>query len=90
MRRIAAILLLSLWGLAPSYAEGTEDAERLAEQGLARILQALDLLMKTIPQYSAPEVLPNGDIIIRRQHPEDEPNRKPRKEDDEPSDGTET
>jgi hypothetical protein len=90
MRRIAAILLLSLWGLAPSYAEGTEDAERLAEQGLARILQALDLLMKTIPQYSAPEVLPNGDIIIRRQHPEDEPNQKPRKEDDEPSDGTET
>ncbi len=67
-----------------------EDAERLAGQGLAKILQALDLLMKTIPQYAAPEVQPNGDIIIRRLHPEDEAPHDPEEEDHEPSDGTET
>ncbi len=30
------------------------------------ILNALELLLKSIPQYEAPEVLENGDIIIRR------------------------
>lgn len=90
MYRIASVLLLSLSLLAPASAQDAEDAERLAQQGLAKILQALDLLMKTIPQYATPEVLPNGDIIIRRLHPEDEPRRRPREEDDEPSDGAET
>ncbi|WP_374651341.1 hypothetical protein [Dongia sp.] len=90
MRRFAIVSLLAFSLSAPATAQDTEDAERLAEQGLAKILQALDLLMKTIPQYAAPEVRPNGDIIIRRLHPEDEPPRKPRKEDDEPSDGTDT
>lgn len=90
MARIFAVVLLSIALSAAAYAQDTEDAERLAEEGLAKILQALDLLMKAIPQYAAPEVLPNGDVIIRRLHPDDEPRRRPREEDDEPSDGTET
>ena len=36
------------------------------------VLGALELILKTIPQYSAPEVLQNGDIIIRRVVPEKE------------------
>lgn len=87
----AAILVFSLAGASTARAEDpstSDDVERLAGEGLAKILQALDLLMKTIPQYAAPEVLPNGDIIIRRLQPEDQPDR------DEPSpspeDGTET
>jgi hypothetical protein len=39
-------------------------------------MRALDLLIMTVPRYAAPEVLPNGDIIIRRLDPqenEDEP-----------------
>jgi hypothetical protein len=92
MKRSVAILLLALIS-APAAAQSTDDAERLAGEGLATILQALDLLMKTVPQYAAPEVQPNGDIIIRRLHP-DEHDRAPREEDDDPSDnsgdGTET
>jgi hypothetical protein len=91
MHRIAVILFLSFSLATAAHAQDGENAERLAEEGLAKILQALDLLMRTIPQYSAPEVLPNGDIIIRRIHPEEEePRRGPKEEDDEPSDSTET
>ncbi|HVO01498.1 MAG TPA: hypothetical protein VMT54_04815 [Candidatus Cybelea sp.] len=44
-------------------------AQQLAVEGLAKIMQALDLFVKSVPQYAPPEVLPNGDIIIRRLHP---------------------
>jgi hypothetical protein len=46
--------------------------------------------MQTIPQYAAPEVQPNGDIIIRRLHPDDAPQQKPEEKGDGSSDGTET
>lgn len=90
MRKIAAAILFTALLAGPAAAQSADDAERLAGEGLAKILQALGALMKTIPQYAAPEVQPNGDIIIRRLHPEDEPPQKPKDGDDEPSDGTET
>jgi hypothetical protein len=40
-------------------------------------LGALRLVMRAIPQYELPEVLPNGDIIIRRIPPEPDPKRTP-------------
>lgn len=90
MNRMTAALLLTLLTAMPVPAAAqtaTEDAERLATEGLGRILQALDLLIKTIPQYAAPEVQPNGDIIIRRLHPEED---QPQETDHEPADGTNT
>ena len=43
--------------------------EEMIEDGMKLILNALQLLLKSIPQYKAPEVLENGDIIIRRVRP---------------------
>ena len=43
--------------------------EDMIEDGMKMILNALQLLLKSIPQYEAPEVLENGDIIIRRVPP---------------------
>ena len=43
--------------------------EGMIEDGMKMILNALSLILKSIPQYKAPEVLENGDIIIRRVHP---------------------
>ena len=40
--------------------------EAMIEDGMKMILNAIQLLLKSIPQYKAPEVLENGDIIIRR------------------------
>lgn len=57
---------------ADSLQENADEAERLAAEALSKLLRALDLMMDSVPQYAAPEVLPNGDIIIRRLHPEKE------------------
>jgi len=48
-----------------------ERAEQALRNGLEDILRALKLLLQAVPQYQMPEVLDNGDIIIRRQHPDD-------------------
>ena len=75
---------------APAAAQSTGEAERLASEGDSKILQALDLLLKTVPQYGPPEMQPNGDIIIRRLHPDQRQDQAPQDEDDESGDGTET
>lgn len=51
---------------AESLQDNTREAERLANEALTKMMRALDLLIMTVPRYAAPEVLPNGDIIIRR------------------------
>lgn len=38
-----------------------------------RVVTALRLLLMAIPQYEAPEILGNGDILIRRRRPEPVP-----------------
>jgi hypothetical protein len=57
-------------------AQDKQSPEIMIEEGVKMVLQAFELILKTIPQYSAPEVLDNGDIIIRRVVPEKE---KPKK-----------
>lgn len=80
--RLLPLLALGLLSLplapagADSLQDNTKEAERLADEALAKMMRALDLLIMTVPRYAAPEVLPNGDIIIRRLDPEqdeDEP-----------------
>jgi hypothetical protein len=56
---------------ADSVRDNTAEAEQLANEALAKVMKALDLLIMTVPRYAAPEVLPNGDIIIRRLDPEE-------------------
>ena len=56
---------------ADSLQENKAEAERLATEALTKIMRALNLMIDTVPQYAAPEVLPNGDIIIRRLNPEE-------------------
>lgn len=36
------------------------------------VAKELDQMMRDIPQYEAPEILPNGDILIRRKKPNGE------------------
>ena len=45
------------------------DPGQMLEEGTQTILRAFELFLRSLPQYEAPEVLPNGDIIIRRKHP---------------------
>ncbi|NQV22639.1 MAG: hypothetical protein HQ511_14595 [Rhodospirillales bacterium] len=69
-------------------AEGGEhkDTEQLLESATRQILRALELMMAAIPQYEMPEVLDNGDIIIRRIQPKpDQPSPSDSDEADETS-----
>jgi hypothetical protein len=58
-------------------APNVQDPRELLEGGMQMVLQALDLLIRAIPQYAAPEVLENGDIIIRRLPTEPMPKKQP-------------
>ena len=78
MRRMKAVVcsvvLSAGLALTPAMAQdqqqSLDEAERMAMDAIARMMDALGLFIDSIPQYEAPEVLPNGDIIIRRIHPE--------------------
>lgn len=88
---LAVVLALGLAGIgaSPALAQQStlEGAQQQAVEGIAKLLQALQLFVKSVPQFEAPEVLPNGDIIIRRIHPENVPAPTPPNDD---RDGTST
>jgi hypothetical protein len=68
---IASALAFGLTGpaLAQDTAPTTGQAQKLAVEGLSKLLDAIGVFVKSVPQYAAPEVLPNGDIILRRLNP---------------------
>lgn len=66
---LASALVLPLMP-APALGDDHDDALALAEQAVQNLLLALDLTIASIPQYEMPEVMENGDIIIRRVQPE--------------------
>jgi len=57
----------------PAFADDKEsNPESLALQGITKLMDALGAFIDSIPQYEAPVMNDNGDIIIRRKHPETE------------------
>lgn len=67
---LALVLLPATAGATENTApEQTADNQApgdMAREGLEQMMRALRLLVESIPQYELPEVLDNGDIIIRR------------------------
>lgn len=77
--RAAALTLMLAVGAAalpaPAAAQQAKEpaaAEQL-EEAAQRLFDMLKSILKSIPMYEAPEILENGDIIIRRVRPEPEP-----------------
>ena len=71
---LAALVALALASPAIAAAGNTppsvqERAEKAFKEGAEQILRALRMLILAVPQYEMPEVLDNGDIILRRKHP---------------------
>lgn len=61
--------------------------KELLEGASRMMMQALELMIKAVPQYQAPVVLPNGDILIRRKNTEPDetlPKGDPGKQDTRP------
>ena len=77
MRRQLATALIAVAVLTgvPAYAadQQKKSPEELANEGLQSLLQAMEMLLKAIPQYEAPYVNEHGDIIIRRKNPPAKP-----------------
>jgi hypothetical protein len=85
---LAAVLLTAALGLSPARAaedaplsNRAEQAEKALREGAEKMIKALQGLIQSIPQYEAPKVLDNGDIILRRKAPDapdpDAPKRTP-------------
>ena len=68
-------------GAAPALLAAQHDdhgrAEDMAREAIEQLMRALELMLDSIPQYELPEIMENGDIIIRRKrrtpHPEPDP-----------------
>jgi hypothetical protein len=69
-RFLPALAVCAALAASPATAaEPDGSPEDLAREGVGKIVSALEMLLMTIPTYEAPEILPNGDIIIRRVNP---------------------
>ena len=70
----ALIIAAMLVAASPAFAqsEGKSPGEQI-DAVLQDVLDAIGLVLRAVPQYELPEVLPNGDIIIRRVQPEPPP-----------------
>src|SRR3546814_5644910 len=89
MRPVSTILVALLLAATPgavTHAQSDEapppsPSERLQEGAIA-IIDGLRMLMDQLQSYQSPEVLPNGDIIIRRNPPADADQPPPRSDDE--------
>ena len=65
---VAGITALITLGTAPVLADPhqNKDPHALAIDGIQSLLKAMEMMLLAIPQYEAPYINENGDIIIRR------------------------
>lgn len=92
---LAAMLPLGVRAQDESPSKGA--VEHL-DEAMQNVLDAIGMVLQAVPQYELPEVLPNGDIIIRRVHPgasgetkpEDMPKEKPKQMPDDAGGGVRT
>ena len=77
MKRSLAAGMIALISLTatPVWAAPQEekDPQALASDGIQSLLKAMEMMLLAIPQYEAPYVNENGDIIIRRKNPYKKP-----------------
>ena len=64
-----ALVAVAATAMPAATAEKNDDPMRLAEEGLDKMVRALEAMIRSIPQYEKPEINENGDIIIRRKRP---------------------
>ena len=69
---LSGFVALTLTNPTLSYAQSNQPPDQLLENGVKMILDAMKIFIQSLPQYETPEVLDNGDIIIRRKRPENE------------------
>ena len=76
---VAGITALITLGTAPVLADPhqNKDPHALASDGIQSLLKAMEMMLLAIPQYEAPYINENGDIIIRRKNSPRDPKKTP-------------
>ena len=69
---LSGFVALMLTNPTLSYAQSNQPPDQLLENGVKMILDAMKIFIQNLPEYETPEVLDNGDIIIRRKRPKNE------------------
>lgn len=64
-------------GTTPAEPEQQSSIEQMIVEGLTKALNMISFAWGTVVPYALPEVLPNGDIIIRRKPPQTAPTDEP-------------
>ena len=75
MRRIiwTSAFVIFVLSAGPVLAQTNDsNPEELAVEGITKLMDALGAFIKSIPQYEAPTMNENGDIIIRRKRPDND------------------
>ena len=63
-----ALTALVLWaGTAAAETKAQKEPEQMIREGAERIMDGVRQFIDRLPRYLPPELLPNGDIIIRRE-----------------------
>jgi hypothetical protein len=81
-----AVVLAAMPVLTPvtGHAQEKSPSDHI-DEALEGLMAFLRIAVAAIPEYELPEVLPNGDIIIRRVHPPmDDPDEAPAPEQSQP------
>ncbi|MEX2617208.1 MAG: hypothetical protein WD767_14020 [Alphaproteobacteria bacterium] len=72
---LAAVLLAGSPALAADESP-KKDPQALVSEGMQNLMQAMEMLLLSIPQFEAPFMNENGDIIIRRKNPDGAPRNR--------------
>lgn len=84
---LAAVLVA---GMPIAAAAQDKSAGEHLDEALQDVLDTIGMVLQAVPQYELPEVLPNGDIIIRRVPPLEPPEEKPAEEPENTDEGVKT
>jgi hypothetical protein len=91
MRTLVFAAAIALCMPAAAMAQEEKSPGEHLDQMVQDVLDAVGMVIRMVPQYEMPEVLPNGDIIIRRVQPEEPPpDEEKQGPDSEPEDGVKT
>ncbi len=66
------VLVVQAGAAEPAKPPEKDTPSELIKEATRGVLKALGLILQSIPQYETPEILDNGDIIIRRKNPKPE------------------
>lgn len=61
----------------PGTVADSRSPSELAREGVAKMLEAFDKFVDSVPRYEPPQINENGDIILRRKQPEPAPAKPP-------------